>query len=138
MNTVTKLPRRAMATVTGLFAFTLLTTACATNPEPVSTVSTGEVIESGVAVRVNNDLTPPTTLTVGLLPNTGVVDLIGTVSPSDAKTLTFMPRVPAGPYRLQAETSMGTVIMSREFVLGNSDRIEWDLSSNTVRVFNTK
>ena len=85
-------------------------------------------------IRVRNNLIPPTTLTISLLPAVGTRSYVGVVSPSQTKTLEYDLAVPAGQYRLLAEATDGSAMASRQFVIPSDNGVEWDLSLNQVWV----
>lgn len=134
---MTRLPRIARTwSFTTLLCALFVTAGCATTPETDVTTSEspGALTETAVSFEVENDLMPPSSLTISLVPQTGARQVLGVVQPSETTVLRFEPRVPAGPYRLVGETTSGTTITSREFVLGNAERVEWDVNLNTIRV----
>lgn len=89
----------------------------------------------GVAVQVENNLIPPTSLTIWLVSTTGARELLGTVSPSETKTLAATEARFGGDYRLVAETTAGRELASREFFVGDDTTgVEWDLNANMISV----
>lgn len=85
-------------------------------------------------IRVRNDLMPPTSLTISLLPAEGARSFVGVLSPSETKTLELDLATPAGPYRLLAEATDGSAMASRQFMLTSDAGVEWNLSHNRIRV----
>ena len=90
--------------------------------------------EGEVAVLVENNLIPPTSLTVYAVEENGGRRLIGTVDPSETATLSFDPTAVAGRYYFAAETTEGTDIASNPLTLANVQRVRWDLQSNIATV----
>lgn len=117
-----RIPRWILA----LFAVVLLA-GCASTSE-----SDGA---ADVAVEVQNDLVPPTSLTVWMVPTVGGRDMLGVVPPGATQTLEFNMTSASGEYRLQAETTAGEEIWSYPFILSESDAaVVWDLSANSIQV----
>ena len=85
-------------------------------------------------IRMRNNLIPPTSLTISLLPAAGPRSFVGLVSPSETKTLELDLTTPAGPYRLLAEATDGSAMASRQFMITNDDGVEWNLSQNRIWV----
>ncbi len=98
--------------------------------------STGE--NSGVAdvqVEVVNDLIPPTSLSIWVVPSIGGRDMLGSVPPGATRTLGYNMVTASGEYRLQGETTAGDEIWSNPFILSESDAtVVWDLSANSIVV----
>jgi hypothetical protein len=86
-----------------------------------------------VEIRVQNNLTPPTSVSISLLPAAGARRFVGVVAPSEAKALQVDPPPESGAYRLLAEATDGSALASRQFALTEGRRIEWTLSTNSVR-----
>jgi hypothetical protein len=83
------------------------------------------------AVEVRNDLIPPTSLTIYLVPESGVRRLLGNVGPSQTRVLAIRDPMP-GQHRLMGRTTGGNEIYSNRINVGVSDTLRWDLSSNIV------
>lgn len=86
-----------------------------------------------VEVRVRNSLIPATSLTVSMLPATGVRWQVGFVAPSETKSLR-VERSLIGMHRLLAETTDGSAIASRQFSGSDVTAVEWDVGMNSLRV----
>jgi hypothetical protein len=95
--------------------------------------SGGEGGGEPVLVEVQNDLVPPSALTIYLLPEVGARRLLGNVSPSETATLQFSEST-VGQVRLVARTTAGTEIVSNPVTFGSASTLEWDLSSNILTV----
>lgn len=88
-----------------------------------------------VPVEVRNNLIPPTSLTVWMVPTVGGRDMLGVVPPGATQTLGFNMFSASGEYRLQAQTTAGEEIWSYPFILSESDAaVIWDLSANNIQV----
>ena len=85
-------------------------------------------------IRVRNNLVPPTSLSISLLPSVGSRSFVGLVSPSQTKTLEYDLTAPAGTYRLLAEATDGSAMASRPFVIPSDNGVEWNLSMNQIWV----
>ncbi|MEX2572578.1 MAG: hypothetical protein WD737_14855 [Gemmatimonadota bacterium] len=82
-------------------------------------------------LRVENNLIPPTTLSVYALPDTGTRQLVGIVRPGATTDLSFSPRA-AASYQFVAETTEGRDIVSPPINIRAGDTAEWDLDANIV------
>lgn len=98
------------------------------------TVGTPEPAADQVTVLVNNDLIPPTTLSVWAAPERGARQLLGNATPSSTVTLAFVPTVASSSYRLVARTTAGHDIQSNPVVLAAGDSAVWSVQANTVTV----
>lgn len=115
-----------------VFAFALAGAACATTAQEDTT--TGEPAAGQYGVQVENDLIPPTSLTVWLVPETGARVLLGTVQPSETTTFT-LEQAPAAAveYRLLARTTDGTEVTSNPFTMSEPHTVTWNTQSNLIR-----
>lgn len=106
--------------------------ACATG---AMEAEPGAVGEDEVIIRVNNNLIPPAAITVSIVPDIGVQQLLGAATPSETATFEYEAAAAVGQYRLVAEPTGGQPLVSREFTLTDDDAVvEWDLNLNTIRV----
>ena len=118
-------PRRLRLFVFGL---ALSLTGCAT------AAAGGEGGAEAVTVVVENNLIPPTSLTVYAVEENGGRRLIGTVNPSGTATLSFEPTFAAARYYFAAETTSGADIVSNPLTLANVERVQWDVQANIATV----
>lgn len=88
--------------------------------------------EGEVVVRVQNNVIPPTSLTVWAVPETGVRRMLGVMQPSETKTFTFEPSLPNTQYRLVAQATAGSELVSREFTFAGVSGVTWDMSLNVI------
>jgi hypothetical protein len=118
--------RRVLRKLVLAAAFTALS-ACASS-------GTGGGAGGGdaVAVTVNNDLVPPSTITVWMVPETGARRRLGTLTPNGTQTFNFSPGVRAMEHRLVAETTGGSDVTSNPFVLDAVSGVRWNVSSPNV------
>jgi predicted small secreted protein len=86
-----------------------------------------------IGVEVRNDLVPSSALTIYVVPETGARRLLGSVSPSETKMLSFQ-EVSVGQYRLMARTTGGQEIVSNPIILADARTLRWNLSSNILTV----
>ncbi|MEW5930510.1 MAG: hypothetical protein AB1941_23875 [Gemmatimonadota bacterium] len=107
---------------------------CAPATPPAATAAPGAaaaVAEGAKVVRVQNNLIPPSSLTVYAVPQTGVRQMLGVLQPSEAKTFTFEPAA-IGEYRLVAQATAGSEIVSRDFTFAGTRGVTWDMNSNVI------
>jgi hypothetical protein len=85
-----------------------------------------------VEIRVQNNLTPPTSLSISLLPAAGARRFVGVVAPSETKTLRVDPPPESGAYRLLGEATDGSALASRQFALidHGSSTLSWEAGSS--------
>ena len=106
----------------------LLLAACASAPAGSTSV---------VNIHVQNDLIPPGPVTVYLVPESGIERMLGTIA-SGPRTLQYKGLPPVGTQRLVARTSSGRNVVSSAFVIDGVVALEWSLSSNLVRITETR
>lgn len=88
-----------------------------------------------VTVRVENDLNPPTDITVLMVQgSTGNSIPLGSVPPSSTRQLTFQAGAITGSYRLQARISVGNDRVSQPISLTGGEIVRWNLTANSVVV----
>jgi len=87
----------------------------------------------GVAIQITNDVVPPTTITVWIVPETGSRRRLGTVSPNGRQTFRFNPGIASMDHRLLAQVSGGQNRTSNPFVLNGVTAVQWNVSSDLVR-----
>jgi hypothetical protein len=121
MSTI--LPVRRLAILAWMLALAPVLAACASGAP-----GTGE----RVTVQVDNDLIPPTVVTVYAVqtPATGARRLVGTVEPSTNRTLSFDAGFAAGQYVFVARTTAGREIVSNPVSLSPDLTVVWTLTSN--------
>lgn len=88
---------------------------------------------NSVAIRVTNDIVPPTSVTVWMVPETGSRRRLGTISPNGQQTFNFTPNLRSMDHRLMAEASGMQDAVSNPFVLEGVTSVQWDVSSALVR-----
>lgn len=90
--------------------------------------------EDGVAVRVDNNVIPPTSLTVFMVTETGARQILGSVSPSAARSFRYSPAALASSrFRLLARPTTGADLVSQPFTLVDTGAIEWSVRNNSIR-----
>ena len=88
--------------------------------------------EGQMVVRIQNNLIPPSSLTVYAVPETGVRQMLGVMQPSETKTFTLDPSLATTQYRLVAEATGGQEIASREFTFAGTSGVTWDMNLNVI------
>lgn len=88
----------------------------------------------GVAFQVTNDLVPPTSITVWLVPETGSRRRLGTLDPNGAQTFTYSPGDRSMDFRLQVEATDGRNVSSQPFTLQGATSVRWGPSSTVATV----
>lgn len=89
-----------------------------------------------VAVRVQNNLIPPTTLTIYAVPETGARRLLGSVTPNSTQTFTFLPGAGV-QHRFMARTTAGAEVVSNPVPVSPGATVRWDVQSNVAAVVET-
>ncbi|MGQ0815345.1 MAG: hypothetical protein ACT4O1_12955 [Gemmatimonadota bacterium] len=86
-------------------------------------------------IRINNNLIPPSSLTIFLVPASGIEHNLGDVIGSGQHQLMFRGLPPSGEYQLVARRSDGRAMASRVIVLDqNVTAIHWDLQQNFLEL----
>jgi hypothetical protein len=90
---------------------------------------------SEITVEVRNNVTPPTSLTVWSVTNTGSRQLLGTVPPRRDRSFELSLGRVGRQLQLVAETADGTNIPSRPFIVSrDAVAVEWTLYPNTLTI----
>ena len=94
----------------------------------------GAISGDAVAVTINNDIVPPASVTVWMVPENGGRRRLGTVNPNGQQTFNFSPGVRSMEHRLVAETTGGGDRESNPFTLVAVSGVRWNLSGPTVSI----
>jgi hypothetical protein len=90
---------------------------------------------SEITVEVRNNTTPPTSLTVWSVTDTGSRRLLGTVPPRQNRSFELVLGRVGRQLQLVAETADGTSIPSRPFIVSrDAVAVEWTLYPNTLTI----
>jgi hypothetical protein len=87
----------------------------------------------GIAVQVTNDVVPPTSITVWMVPETGSRRRLGTISPNGQDTFNYNPAIRSMEHRIVAQASGAQDRTSNPFVLEGVTSVQWSVSSVVVR-----
>lgn len=87
-----------------------------------------------IVVRVQNDMTVPSDVTVHLVRGNQSDQLLGDVTPNKTRTFTETETEVAGQYWLEAKKANGTMVRSRTMSLDAGAHVAWDLATNTIAV----
>lgn len=120
------MPHTSLITRTLIVLLVGALAACASAPR-------GEPGEA-VLVKVNNNLIPPTSLSVYMDPEVGARRLLGHVSPGSSTTLRYTGIAVGSNYRLVARTTGGADIPSTPFPLVRGGTVTWDVQSRIATV----
>ena len=123
--------RTARAAPFAALALLALSAACATGTQRTAEGAVDRTT-SNLLVRVEHDLAGGGLMTVWLAPQTGVRQMLGSISAMETKLMRFDGLVSPGEYRLVAEQAGGPTVTSRPFIVGGADVVEWDLSTNII------
>jgi hypothetical protein len=119
----------------GRFALVLLLVlgACAPAREAPQGVGIQTVAEEDreLVVHIRNDLTPPTALTIWIVPAAGERRVLGTVTMNDAASFP-VDAFAEGQYRLVAHTAAGAEISSEPFTPLIPGTARWNVGSNQI------
>jgi hypothetical protein len=104
------------------------TAACATG-------SREEAADGGgpIEVTIENDLQPPTSVTVWVGEQIGTRRTLGDVGPMDTRTFTLDPGTASGTYRFMARTTQGVELVSDPITVYAGESVRWDLTGNILR-----
>lgn len=93
--------------------------------------TTGAGAEGETVLIVENNLLPPTSLTVRAIPDSGTRLLVGLVDPGETARLRFRAGM-SGQYRFVAEAGGGQSVVSNPISVVRGDTLRWDIRSNIV------
>lgn len=113
-----------------LAAILLLVAGCAAGRSAADPV----VPDDAVEVRVRNNLTPRTLVTVRIFSGSGTRTFLGAVAPGDTKSLTFREAMFESRYQLVATGEDGQEIRSRDFDMYLGARVVWTLKTNVLDI----
>ena len=86
-------------------------------------------------IRINNNLIPPRTLTIYLVPRSGIEQNLGDILGSGMKTVSYRGLALKGEYQLVARVVGAEVaVFSNIVVLDKVRLIDWDLQRNFVEI----
>jgi hypothetical protein len=126
MHTRTRFPFAALLALALALLPACATAGGGTTDEPTA--------DAPARVVVNNNLVVPTSLTISIVPETGVRRLLGNVPPGGRATLPYNDPGIAGRFRLLARSTAGRDLLSDPFTFNGRGTITWDLQSNIIRV----
>lgn len=110
----------------------LLVTACAsTPPDP-------DAPQETLDIRVNNNLVPPVTFTIYLVPASGIERSLGQAFSSRSTDFRYNGMAPRGQYQLFARATDNRAMVSSPLVLDGVQAIEWNMQYNRVTITRTK
>lgn len=89
--------------------------------------------EGDTTVEVRNNLIPPTSLSVYVIPEIGARQLVGLVQPGATRTLRYSP-TSRGQVRFRAETTEGREIVSNPLTFSAGATVTWDVNANLATV----
>jgi hypothetical protein len=94
----------------------------------------GESSGDGIPVVIENDISPPSSITVFIVPETGNRQRLGSMQGNSRQTFSYSPRVRDLEYFLLAEVVGGSNVRSNQFNLTGVTQIEWFTSRREPRV----
>jgi hypothetical protein len=103
-----------------------------------SCASTHTGPQTSVDVHIDNNLIPPSMITVYFVPEAGIERMIGTVVPGTRKILQYKGLRPVGEYRLVARLTNNSNVVSNVIVMDNVAVLEWSLATNYLQVVATR
>jgi len=106
-----------------VFVALLAMTACG-GPRPGP--GTPEPSGNTVQIRVANDVTPPSLITVWIVTNSGERQRLGTVSPNGERTFNFTPSLRSAEYHLVADVEFSQERTSNPFNMEGVTTIRWE------------
>ena len=98
------------------------------------TAARGGAAGEAILVEVNNNLIPPTVVSVYIVSETGSRRLLGTARPGAETTLRYTGIPAGGNFRLVARTTGGGDLPSTPFSLVRGGTVSWDLRSGIATV----
>lgn len=120
------------ARTVGCFFALLATTACAHGTEESEPQVQGQ--QTQLEIRIDNNLIPPASLEIYLVPRNGIERSIGNLIGSGMRRLQYRGLPLQGEYRLVGRAPDDRTITSSIIVLDRVTSIEWDLMRNLIEV----
>lgn len=90
--------------------------------------------QAQIRVVINNNLIPPSTTEIFLVPNSGIERSLGTISGSGLHELRYTGIKLAGENQLVARTRDSRTVFSTTLVMDGVQAIKWDLMRNYLEV----
>ena len=90
--------------------------------------------DHAVSIRVENDLTPRSDVTIRLRTGAGASVLLGGAPPGGRRAFEFRERLLSGSFQLIATTGDGRTIRSRQFTLFPGSAVRWRMRRNILEV----
>lgn len=87
-----------------------------------------------VSIRVENDLTARSDVTIWLRTGNGTSVLLGGAPPGGKRAFEFRERLLSGSFQLVATTGDGRTIRSRQFTLFPGSSVRWRMQRNILEV----
>jgi hypothetical protein len=112
----------------------LVITACASGGGGGETQTQAPAQPTGntISIRVTNDIVPPTSITVWMVPEQGSRRRLGTLEPNGQGTYTFSPGIRSMEHRLTAEKTGGGSASTNPFTLEGVTGVRWAASSTVA------
>lgn len=101
---------------------------CATSPSEKAAQG------HAVSIRVENDLIPPSDVTIWLRTGDGASVLLGGAPPGRRRAFEFRERLLSGNFQFIATTGDGRTIRSRQFTLFPGSAVRWRMQRNMLEV----
>lgn len=118
--------------VSCLFVLVALT-ACAHGTEQAESQGQGQG-QSQLEIRIDNNLIPPVSLEIFLVPRSGIERSLGNLIGSGIRRLQYRGLPLQGEYRLVGRAPGDRTIASSIIVLDRVTSVEWDLMRNLIEV----
>lgn len=107
-----------------------------------SSTSEPEPSGEGISIRVVNDMNPPTTVVVWVVPETGNRGRLGSIPPNGRRSFNYVPLLQSVRVYLTAEPegpvagTMGRTgeLRSNDFSVVGAKTVDWSVSQRNVRV----
>lgn len=109
----------------------LLLAGCATVP------ADPDAPQETLDIRVINNLVPPVTVTIYLVPASGIERNLGEAFSSRATDFRYSGIAPRGQYQLFARATDDRAMASTPIVLDGVQAIEWNMQYNRVTITRT-
>lgn len=119
------------ARIVGCLFAAVAMTACARSAEEQGPAPQGQ---TQLEVRIDNNLIPPVSLEIFLVPRSGIERSLGNLIGSGMRRLHYRGIPLQGEYRVIGRTPDNRTISSSIIVLDRVTSIEWDLMRNLIEV----
>lgn len=87
--------------------------------------------DESIRIEVTNHISPPSSVVVYVLQNTGARQRLGRVQPGRTGSFEYRPQTEARRIRLLARTNQGEIFRSRAFTVSQAGVVRWEFTGRS-------